>query len=265
MSRLRFKLHGSGHDLGDAVTLRDFGDFVDAPLDCFRQLERESDLQARIEYRITGLEVGSAGLEVDALSPGDLDRSAESLARDFEIGFHALEDGNILRASFERRTQEAFVGLLKSLRHNVRRIEFEGSRSYRLGRQDAGQTISEKRRSASVLDSVSGKIEAMNIHSEPARFYLYPVSGPARVRCIFNPAVLMEDVRTAINRHTTVHGLLDYESGEPFAVEVVVDRVEVHPPDDQLPTLASLFGSAPDFTGGVGCVAFVRELRDAED
>ena len=43
MSKLRFKLHGSRDDLGDAVTVRDFGDFVDALQDCFRQLERESD------------------------------------------------------------------------------------------------------------------------------------------------------------------------------------------------------------------------------
>ena len=264
MSRLRFKLHGSGHDLGDAVTLRDFGDFVDALLDCFRQLERESDLQARIEYRITGLEVGSAGLEVDALSPGDLDRSAESLARDFENGFHALGDGNILRTSFERRTQEAFVRLLKPLRHNVQRIEFTGEQPHELGRQDASQTLPDQRRDASVLGSVSGKVEAVNVHGNKPVFFLYPVSGPFKVRCRFEPSLLLDDLREAIDRHTTVYGMLDYEVGEPFPVEVVVERVEVSPPDTELPTLRSLIGIAPDLTGGIDSVEYVRGLRDAE-
>jgi hypothetical protein len=110
--------------------------------------------------------------------------------------------------------------------------------------------------------SYSGFVDALNVHKEPV-FYLYPTIGP-RVACQFDPQWLLDQVRGAIRRYTTVYGLLEYAEGSPFPDRLVVDRIEVNPPVSELPTLASLHGIAPQLAGGVDSVTYVRRLRDAE-
>jgi hypothetical protein len=75
---------------------------------------------------------------------------------------------------------------------------------------------------------------------------------------------MLGQVREAIKRNVTVWGKLDFEPENPFPHRVAVTRMELHPPDSELPTLAELKGMAPGCAGGLTSVDFVRALRDEQ-
>ena len=58
-------------------------------------------------------------------------------------------------------------------------------------------------------------------------------------------------------------GTLRYKQNEVFPYQIDVEKIEIHPPEEELPTLASLRGIAPDMTGSLDSVEFVRKLRNA--
>ncbi len=111
------------------------------------------------------------------------------------------------------------------------------------------------------LGSVSGSVEALNIHNQMA-FYVYPASGP-RVKCVFSDDHL-DRVRDAIGCHVTVHGTIDYDTAGMFPVVLAVKTIDVHPEAEQL-KLRDFLGSMPNLTDGVDSAALIRAQRDADD
>ncbi len=260
MSNLRFTLKSAeGGD--EAVNAADFASFLSSLLACLSALEDETRVQAPVEYKVVGLEVGSAVIEIRPVSSGDLDRSAERVARTFEEGFAALENDEIRSTPFSRRTKARFLQLAKPLRRSTRAIEFRGtSQTVTLSRREPLRDLPRPKTIALSRGSMKGDVDAMNVHSKPV-FYLYPRSGPTRVRCTFGPE-LLDQLREAIKRSTTVFGLMEYEAENAFPVRVLVERVEVNPPDDQLPALISLWGAAPHLTGSQSTREYLDGLRD---
>jgi hypothetical protein len=110
--------------------------------------------------------------------------------------------------------------------------------------------------------SVSGHVDALSVHNEWV-FSIYPDIYPGRVACHFRSEHL-DAVREAVRRHVTVTGRLFYHWGAPFPHRVDVERVEIHPPVEQLPTLRSLLGAVPNLTGGLESVEYLRRKRHAE-
>ncbi len=261
MPNLRFILRGEGKD-DDLVDASDFSSFLRALLACLGALEEETAAQAPVEYRITGLEIGSAAIELEPISTGDLNKSAEAVSESFSRGFAALQNDGLLRSGFTRKTQSRFLDLTKPLRHATRAIEFgvEGGQPVRITRASPIRALPEVKVTAVSQGSVKGAVDALNVHSQPL-FYVYPKSGPKRVRCSF-PVELLDDLREAIKRNTTVYGLMEFQGGSPFPTELKVERVEVHPPDSELPRLASLWGTDPRIASGRPATEFVQALRD---
>ena len=110
--------------------------------------------------------------------------------------------------------------------------------------------------------SVTGVVERLNVHDKN-EFYLYPPLREAVV-CTF-PEDMFEQVRAAIKRNVTVNGTLSYASDNAFPTKVRVKSLEVHPPNDQLPTMRDLSGSFKDAFGGKTAVEFLRTIRDECD
>jgi len=111
--------------------------------------------------------------------------------------------------------------------------------------------------------SVSGMLEQINLHANQNVFTIYRASNMPKLRCVFAKDLRQEAIG-AVGKHVTVFGQLKYKArldgGRPF--EMKVTSIEVHPPDDELPTLMSLFGIAPDLTGNQSSEDYVRRLRD---
>jgi hypothetical protein len=110
--------------------------------------------------------------------------------------------------------------------------------------------------------SISGRLEYVNMHSV-RKFRLYPTIGPKRVNATFSEDI-REQVRAGVDRYVTVFGELKYKTWDQFPYEVNAKKIDVHEADKDLPTLYDLKGIAPNLTGGLSSVEWVRNMRDEE-
>lgn len=113
-----------------------------------------------------------------------------------------------------------------------------------------------------VQGSLIGSIEWLNIHDPKKNaFHLYPVIGASKIVCRF-PKKLKQDVITSIDKRVEVYGDLRYKKTDNFPYAMTVEAIEVMPTEEDLPTLASLRGIAPQITGDMTAYEFTRMLRD---
>jgi hypothetical protein len=117
-------------------------------------------------------------------------------------------------------------------------------------------------------DSVSfgnfeGKLDAVNIHGEARRFWIYPTRGPKKVKCDFMPGTA-EQIINALGHFVRVKGLKFFRQASPYPFRIKVKEFEVISNAGRVP-LMSLRGIAPDATGGLSAVEFVRKTRDEWD
>lgn len=259
LRRLKFKLKGSSQD-GELVRAEDFAAWINGVLSCLEELGR--GLRAEPVLTITGLSIGSAILELDIASNDD-GVSATTLRSEFVAGFDYLRSGRLGEAGFAPETRRAFESLLKPMRRQLRNAELQADGT-RLALSAADLPLLGQRQlgGSAQLGKIAGFVDAINVHNTPV-FYLYPTTGPKRVKCTFDLQHLA-DVRDSLKRYATVYGLLEYVEGSAFAESIAVESVRPSPPEDELPTLASLWGTAPKLGGDSDSVVVVRRLRDAE-
>lgn len=111
--------------------------------------------------------------------------------------------------------------------------------------------------------SITGTIDQINIHGQNV-FTVYPLVRLPKLKCVF-PRELRKRAIQAIGQHVSVYGRMKYKRRDIHPYEMEVERVEVHPDDEYLPSLSALRGAAPGATGRVTSEEFVRQLRDDWD
>ncbi len=255
---LQFRLEAVRPDM--AVDAHDFRDLVSAALECLTRLEKELGSAVSVAYPLVGLEFGSAGLIIQPESKGDGNSTADTISTHFEQGFAALVKNKLIATGFARQTQDSFRRLQQPLKRRIGAIEFTGTKTYRMDTALVVRTQRAKRKTVQATSSVSGRIEALNIHNQMT-FFVYPITGP-RVRCEFSES-LLDAVRDAIGRHVTVHGTSDADTSDLFPIHIAVNKIDVHPRADKA-KLRDFLGSIPNLTGGMDSVALIRAQRDAE-
>lgn len=109
--------------------------------------------------------------------------------------------------------------------------------------------------------SVKGVMQAYNSHTKTRYFNLYPPIPGVEIKCIFSKE-LVRKASDAVERNVTVSGTLIYTVGNVFPDEVIVNDIEVHKNDNELPTLESFSGSATDATGSLSTEDFIRQTRN---
>lgn len=260
---LKFTLGGLPKDDG-LVRVQEFLTFLDNTIQLLRRLERKRAGRAGLSYRIVDLEIGSATVALDAPPLSDA-ADPETIFDDFTAGFAGVLDGSIDRLGFDVETVDRFRSLVAPIRSDkLRSIELEhGDIDVVLTAQTISEPIFSSEIESHAVGSVAGFVDALNVHRNQV-FFLYPPVQPGRVTCSFDQP-LLDTVRQSIKRYVTVTGLLEYTEGSAFPHRVTVESVEVHPPEDELPSLDSLFGIVPDLTGGVESVEYLRRLRAAAD
>jgi hypothetical protein len=113
----------------------------------------------------------------------------------------------------------------------------------------------------SCFTSYEGQLEQINIHNKTNVFYIYPPSGPPKIKCSFN-ANLYDRAVDAIGRKVLVEGVAKYRALTNFPFEIDVNDIEVYPIDDELPTFEDLRGIAPNATGDKLSEEYIADLRD---
>lgn len=258
-------IHFKGDGKGEPVDATDFVDFLAGSLTTLRKLEQSESpgTRPRIEYTLVDLKIGSATVAIRGEAPSTAPVRPESIAQAFAEGLVALEGGVLGLLGYEPDIQRSFERLVRPLKRGLRSVSVAvGEQRIELLAERFKDVALEPDLETASMGSFSGFIDAINVHTEPI-FYLYPVVGPSRIRCVFD-RTLLESVRDALKHYATVYGLIETYEGNPFPALIVVERVEINPPESELPTLGSLWGIAPDLTGGIESTAFVRQLRDAQ-
>lgn len=107
--------------------------------------------------------------------------------------------------------------------------------------------------------AIEGTLEMISIH-RPARFNIYHNLFLRAVRCDL-PESKTKEVAHNLGRRVIAYGLVSYNAkDEPISVKL--ERLEIIPREDDLPTIDQFVGSDPDFTGDMTTEEFIRSIRN---
>lgn len=73
--------------------------------------------------------------------------------------------------------------------------------------------------------SYTGRLERINTHGRSWSFFIYPVVGPPRIKCVFAPE-LVDHVKPLVRSVVRVRGIATYAAKEKWPEEVLVQRIE---------------------------------------
>jgi hypothetical protein len=111
------------------------------------------------------------------------------------------------------------------------------------------------------VSQLDGKLDLISVRTRPL-FVIEEHGSGVRVPCRF-PDHMTKQVTEALGSRVVVEGLIRYNAdGVPTSMRDITDMFVRPKP---LRSLEDLVGSAPDFTGGVDPVEYVRAMRDPDD
>ena len=126
------------------------------------------------------------------------------------------------------------------------------------------EDISEKvdrvlRGSYTMLGSLEGSLEAINIHPKPPKFTIWERVTGRPIRCSFAKE-WMENVKALLEARVLVVGQVTYfRNGMPRSMSQLTDLRDMTP-DPSLPR--AKFGSVPGLTGGKDTDEYIRSMRE---
>lgn len=110
------------------------------------------------------------------------------------------------------------------------------------------------------VGSIKGVVKRYSGVGKRPYFKVVPPVGNKEIKCVF-PLELLEKAAASVEHNATIEGELKFYDGDLWPFEVIVRGIDIHPQDDELPTLSGLIGKAPDATGELSAADFVRRLR----
>jgi len=255
-----------GKDIEDRhVRLSEFVSRLESLYKLLRQIDLNitGEKSPTVYYQITNLSHDSpASVEIEAKpEPKHIDRS-EAVLDKFYFGFDRIIKSQQVPDDFPYEILDAYKTFIEhplkelssfDIVRDGERLSITDDIVYTLDKAISGEFKNE--------GTMSGVLEAINIHGGNNKFTIYPLAGPHKVVCHFPSSQLVEAI-SAVNKHVSVQGTFKYRSKAFHPYEVEVKEIEVFPDDDELPSLSSLRGIAPNATGDIDSVKFVRELRD---
>lgn len=262
---IRMYMKGATWD-DNYVRLNEFTTQLEVLKNILRHIDRlvTNGGEPSVYYRIVDLSHSSpATVTIEARSVRPEDDLADKVVNKFFVGLKTIVETSEIPLGFDHLALEQYKGLCANLKKNMSEITIVNSKySIRITEQLArhideviGVDIIEE-------GTLDGKLETVNVHNRNV-FYIYPVIGPKKVACTF-PEIKFDDVKKAIRCYVNIKGKLRYKKRESFPYAIDVIDFEIYPPEEELPTLEDLRGIAPNATGNVDSVAFVRALRNEE-
>lgn len=264
--KIFIKLEGM-HEDDNFLRLGEFIEQLDLIFQALRQSDRTLSKTEKptAYYRISKLSLSSpASVAIESI-PVDPEKDySDEVFNVFLNGIRSIIHREERPENFDYQTLEAFRKIGHKIDKGISRLGISSDdESY-----DIDQTFSSKVQVIQgsddlVFGSITGRIEAINLHAGVNEFRLFPPVGPERVRCRFPQSDVKKAIES-ISRWVTVHGTLKYRQHAMYPHEIEVKDIDIHSPSDDLPKLADLKGIAPNLTSGLSSEDFVREIRDAE-
>lgn len=260
MATLRFEVKGQ---MG-SLTLRGF---LVAVENSFRMLSEydaaiSGERRGSLDWVVTDVHSGSVVLETESRSRLGDKNFGFDVARSFVKGWQLIEHDAV---SPPYLTEAGMARALKI----VRLIGREGTLGFIVSDSNEIAEISPQ---ASVnlnellkvhhrsIGSVEGQIETISIHGKP-RFIVYHARTKKAITCRVDAEKLKQMVQTdMMGSRVRVAGIVySNVKGEPIRVDA--ERIRLLHRDSELPSIQSLGGSDPDFTGDLSTEEFIRSIR----
>jgi hypothetical protein len=265
--KLKIELRGS---LEDNEQVR-FEEFV-GQLEDFKEALRHTDRiiskkdNPTVFYRIIELSYHSpATMTIAAYPcPGIQEDNSDEVVRTISFGIKAINEKSEVPSYFDHDALEAYKGIGKRIGKGFSSITVSANGDSCTITEDFPEHVQlVQGKDEITIGSISGKIEAINFHSPPYRFTIYPLVGPNRVRCVFKQK-LKKEALAAIDKYVTVYGRLKYRQRAVYPYEIDVDNIITGPPPDKIAKLSDLKGMAPNITDGLSSEEYIRKLRDLD-
>lgn len=262
---IELKLDGSPDD-GGKVRINEFIEVLDRVRICLQKLDKHLSKSGKPStyYRIKELKSSSPKVVIEAVPYKP--REVRDVLGHFVETIQTIQEQNRLPEWFkDTELLGDFKGLTSQFKKHVSNIEIKRNGEVIQIRKQLEINI-EKILGEIVYISkgtIAGHLDTINVHGEN-HFYIYPSIGPTKIRCHFKEA-LLDKIKPGIKRYVNVIGTLHYKKGEAFPARIEADNIEVYPPESKLPTLGSLGGMAPQITGGLDSVSFIKKLRAADE
>ena len=245
-----------------AALIVDFAQVLRTLRSTLRHVERcITGAEATLEFEAADLSFGSANMTAAPSSQtGELDRelAARVVCVERET-LSRLQAGQSVDPRLDDAAVRSFQGFCSPIGREGVRLGIGG---VRLTGEYSIQIKTLLEPEPSEYGSVSGMLEAIDIHGGP-KLTLYPPIEGEQVVCSFADEDQPE-IEAALGRHVTVYGELFFRIGRPFPVRVSIEdasSIEVHPNDDGLPDLLDYWNN-PVGPSGVDSVAAVRAMRN---
>ncbi|TAK22564.1 MAG: hypothetical protein EPO26_10940 [Chloroflexota bacterium] len=216
-----------------------------------------------LEWKISDLTAGSLIIEARSFSRADDRDPGPEVARAFVEGMRQIEvDGTT-----PPYLSQAGLTYAKRL---IKVVGANGTRGLRISdlqetveltasaRANVDDLLKVRRRG---IGSIEGRLDTISVHGPP-RFIVYESRTRKAITCRFDQTQLLEVAKAALGQRVYVAGIVaDNGRGEPVSIEV--KRLRRLGTTDELPSIADLTGSDPQFTGGVRTEAYLQEMRGA--
>ena len=262
-NRITIRLLGSARDGGD-VRLSEFIEQLEALSEVLRQTERALSGKNSnfIYYKIVDLTHNSpATVVLEPVARPASPVTPRAVTNNFFAGVRAIKEKKAPHGA-DLAMMESYRALAAPKR-DFQRVEILETAKKILPIDSAFSKQVEEIIGPDIYSfgSISGRLERVNFHNA-LRFVVFPAVGPERIACEFRPD-LRKRVKEALDNYVTVTGRFRYKKMDKFPYAIDAKDIDIHEPDDELPTLHSLRGLAPNSTEGMSAEEFVRSIRDA--
>lgn len=265
MKSSRFKITVKGEEADGSIRLNDLVDQLNALRSTLNQVDVAVSGQKSpsLYYRVTSITMNSpATFVVEAVSKTKTSgvhgrRVVAKLSRDLQTVISG------------KRPKEADLDLLESygalarpMRNHLAQVSLEfDNDSMEIPRNLAVRVDEILGPDQIELGSIVGSLDLIDVHRKPHLFKVYPVVGPASIKCQF-PERMLGDALGGVKKAVRIYGELHFKRTEKFPHLIKVSRIEVLPERSDSGRLSSLRGIAVGALRGSSSTEYVEQVRN---
>lgn len=261
-NHIKIQIAGTESDSFD-VRFDDFIKKMSAIKRALTETDRLISSEQSVYYRIVDLTHSSpAAVEIEIVPRDSRFDNSELIAETFYTGIRMIQEAHDAPPIFDGQALRAFRDLTPLPSEKITDLQiFRNGDSVSVHSTLTANIDSILGPDQYESGSVTGRMEAINIHAGQNVFTIYPTLEGYKLRCVFTTQ-LKELAVAAVNRNVTVYGRMKFKTRDTHPYEMSVKDIEVHSLVEELPTLGELRGVAPNATGGMRSEDFVRKIRD---
>lgn len=261
--RIAFQLQGMESDNGDVQ----FDEFIKQLTYVEKSLNEVDKAVTRsptetLFYRVVNLSHNSpAIIELEAIPLTEDNDTSELVVDRFISGLSQIYQEGTAPEDFDYEVLESFSSLTGLLGKTIRELTISTNGTKLPITTPISSTVNGIL-GTDVFEhgSVTGMLDHLNLHGDQPVFTVYPTLG-GKLRCIIRKSQKSLVVQAA-GKYVTVYGRMRYRSRSTKPYEMNVEEIEIHPSEEDLPTLSELRGIAPDALDGQTTEKFLWEIRN---